>query len=199
MEVYLVRHGETGGNRAHRHQIETTGLTEVGIQQAAQAAELVKAYEPTHLVSSTLVRALETARIIGDTCSLIPETSNHFIELERPPYLYGNFHHSPQSLYFYLQWYLGKTKEGESYQQLRERIDQAKQFLSQYPEDARVVVVSHSVFINLFLAHMCYDKPINLVQATKVFGKILTTPNAKVTPVLFDPVVHANTCGWIQQ
>jgi broad specificity phosphatase PhoE len=34
MKIYFVRHGQTGGNVAHRHQTEHTPLTDVGHEQA---------------------------------------------------------------------------------------------------------------------------------------------------------------------
>ncbi|MEK7638982.1 MAG: histidine phosphatase family protein [Patescibacteria group bacterium] len=199
MEIYFVRHGETGGNVAHRHQVEHTPLTPEGIVQAHHTAEVVKAYEPTHLLSSTLVRALETARIIGEVCDLVPETSPTFIELMRPDDLYGYHHFSPQSLWFYVRWYYGQSKGGESYEAVRKRINEAKSHLATYKEDARIAVVSHSVFINLFLAHLCDDDPLTVFDAARVFTDILRMKNASVVPLLFDSRTHTGTCNWLRE
>jgi broad specificity phosphatase PhoE len=121
MEVYLIRHGETGGNQAHRHQPEDISLNK-----------------------------------------------------------------------------RGKTDGGESYQDLRHRIAKAKSHFRSYPENARVVVVSHSVFINLFLVHMCHEDEINLFTASKAFMKILTMKNTELIPLIYDPETHTDTCGWFQ-
>lgn len=200
MEIYLVRHGETGGNVAHRHQAETTQLSFIGEQQVRQVAELIKQYEPTHLVTSNLVRAIETARVIGEVCNLVPETSQRFIELVRPNYLYGHHHRSIKSLWFYFQWYFGKgtntPKDGESYKALRERFIQAQEHLAQYPKDARVVVVSHTVFINLFVAHLCNKKALNPLKAALVFRQILTMPNADIIPLHFNTEPNDGKCAW---
>lgn len=200
MQIYLVRHGQTGGNVAHRHQVETTQLSFVGEQQVREAAKIIKQYKPTHLVTSNLVRTVETARVIGEACDLIPETNPLFIELVRPCYLYGHHHRSLRSILFYIQWFFGKSTDteidGESYQSLRERFVEAEKYLAQFPNDARVVVVSHAVFINLFIAHMCSKKALNPFKAALVFRKILTMPNTHVTPLHFNPENKEGKCAW---
>ncbi len=198
MEVYLIRHGETGGNVAHRHQAEKTPLTEHGKEQARKVAEEVKGLKPTHLISSPVIRAVETARIIGDVCNLVPDTNPHFKELIRPQHLYGNYHKSLPSMYYYARWFFGYTNEGESYEALRNRIKFAKEHFRDYPEDARVAVVTHSVFINMFLAHLCDDDPINAFEAVQTFIGILSLENTTLVPLIFDPEAYADTCGWIR-
>jgi len=201
MEIYLVRHGETGGNVARRHQAEDTQLSFKGVQQAKDVADVIKDCKPTHLVTSNLVRALETAQVIGEVCDLVPDTSRHFIELVRPVHLYGNHHRSFKSIFFYMQWYLGigagKENKGESYKELRERFIIAEEFLAQYPNDARVVVVSHAVFINLFIAHLCRNKrALNPFKVVLVFKEILSMPNAHVTKLHFDTKENTGICAW---
>ena len=199
MEIYLVRHGETGGNVAHRHQAEDTPLTLHGAAQAAKVAETIKNVAPTHLLSSRLVRALETARIIGDACDLVPETSEHFIELARPSALYGHHHASPRSFAFYAQWYLGVgtgSRAGESYAAFRERITTAKQQLHQYNDDARVVVVSHTVFINFMLAHLCREHRLSPIGAALTFRQLLTMPNGAVVKLHLHKTSSEQHCPW---
>ncbi len=199
MEIFLVRHGETDGNVARRHQLDKTPLTPRGRKQAEKVAKQIKELNPTHLVTSKLVRAIETAQVIGDECGIIPETTEHFIELERPDFLRGHFHFSLPSVWFYLQWYfgfgVGKT-EGESYEEVRRRIANAKKYMRQFPNKSRIVVVSHSVFINLFISHLCHDRPMTFLQSTKAFWKIAFMKNAQVIPVLYDSSAPPNTCAW---
>lgn len=196
MEVYLIRHGETGGNIAHRHQAEHTPLTIVGLEQAHAVAKKVKDLEPTHLLTSPLVRAVETARVIGEVCNLVPETSTHFSELRRPADMYGHYHTSFRSMWFYARWFYGFSKTGESYADILQRIKTAKAHFKSYPEDARIAVVSHAVFINLFLAHLCHDDQINSLTAVRTFKDIFTMQNTHFTPLIFDPEAPADTCGW---
>ena len=200
MKIYLVRHGETGGNVAHRHQAFDTQLSFNGEKQVANVAQAIKELKPTHLVTSTLLRAIETAQVIGEVCDLVPETSYHFIELERPGYLYGHYHRSFKSLLFYAQWYLGKYPQAasgaESYVQLRHRFLAAQEYLAQYPADARLVVVSHSVFITLFTAHLCRQKALSPLQALAAFRNILTMPNIHMVPIEFDTDCEPGVCAW---
>lgn len=199
MKVFLIRHGETSGNVAHRHQAEDSSLTKKGVAQVQEAAEVLRQYEPTHLLTSRLVRAVETARIIGATCDLVPETSEHFIELERPKFLYGHFHVSLRSVFFYFLWYLGlrgqAPREGESYAALRARFKAAEQQLATYPADARVAVVSHSAFINLFVAHLCREGAVGPFKIAQTFWRMHKMPNAHIVPLHFDTEV-AGTCSW---
>ncbi len=200
MEIYLVRHGETGGNVAKRHQSEATPLTEKGLAQIKLTAALLKELKPTHLLSSSVLRAVESARYIGEILDMIPETNPVFAELIRPTFLHGHFHKSLGSLWFYARWYFGFTnveKEGgETYKDLRARIKTAQAVLAQYPADAKVVVVSHSVFINFFVAHACQEKAMTPLQALIRFSKVLSIKNGSITKVIYDPTQKLNTCTW---
>ena len=200
MEIFLVRHGETEGNVAHRHQSTATPLTQKGRQQITETALALKELYPTHLLTSSVLRAVESARTIGLVCDMIPETSEVFRELDRPLFLNGNFHKSLSSLWFYTMWYFGmsnhKKHGGESYRDLRNRIEAAQTVLAKYPSDARVIVVSHSVFINFFLAHACNKKPLNPLQAAVRFLKVLSIKNGSITKVYFEPISSGKSCQW---
>ena len=202
MKIYLVRHGQTGGNIARRHQAEDTSLTTLGQTQAREVAEIIRLYKPTHLITSTHVRAVETARVIGEVCDIIPETKSTFVELGRPTYMYGHYHRSIRSLWFYLWWYLGlisvTTKGGgESYLSLRQRFKEVKKELATYPKDARIVIVSHAAFIGLFIAHLCRERALDPFRAALTFYRILTMPNIFITPIYFNFNTSADECPWI--
>ena len=75
--IYLVRHGQTDWNVEGRIQGFTDiPLNDVGRAQAAEVAKLVRSrvdcgeYEITHIFSSDLGRAAETARAIGGALGL---------------------------------------------------------------------------------------------------------------------------------
>lgn len=76
--VHLVRHGQSEWNvlRLTQGQTAHPRLTDLGREQAATAADdLVAALGqgPVRLISSDLVRAAETARIIGSRLGVEPE------------------------------------------------------------------------------------------------------------------------------
>lgn len=191
MEIYFVRHGQTGGNEAKRHQSEESHLTSLGRSQAQQTAEKISAYKPTHIMTSDRVRAIQTAQFIAQTTDLIPSVSQLFSELCRPASLYGYHHRSLNSLKYIYRWYIGKAGEascsakGESYQHFFSRVKSAQAMLESLPEDARVVVVSHSIFINFFIAHLNSTAPMSFVKAFLIFTKILRIKNASITRLTY--------------
>ena len=97
--VYLVRHGESEWNvrRLTQGQTKHPRLTAFGREQAAVAAEAIAAdlarlgLPAARLVTSDLVRAVETAQIVGERIGLVPELDarlreQHLGELEGRSY-----------------------------------------------------------------------------------------------------------------
>lgn len=73
MQLLLLRHGETVGNIARQLQDEHDPLTERGRRQAqALAAALAQRGNLSALYASPLIRAFETAQIIGAAVGLTP-------------------------------------------------------------------------------------------------------------------------------
>jgi probable phosphoglycerate mutase len=199
MDVYFVRHGETAGNRAMRLQSDKSDLTERGEAQALAVAKILKAVNPTHLISSTMVRALETTQLIEHEIDMIPETSTLFREIGRPRWLEGRLLFGPASLWYYTLWYFGlvnkEDETSESYLDVRNRIADARDFLMKYPNNARVVVVSHSVFITFFLAHVCRSRRLYPWEAVWHFIKIVKIKNGAIRKLTVDTRAK-NTCSW---
>lgn len=197
MDIYFVRHGQTDGNIALRHQHEDTSLNAVGRLQAEKVAKRIAKIRPTNIVSSTNLRAIETTRIIVEKCiNIPPETHPAFEELKRPRRLIGTRFVSLRTFWYMWRWFFGlKIKEGgESYVDFLARINEARTLLESMPENSRVVIVSHSVFINLFLEHICDNQPMNLIRAVRRIIKILTLHNTSVIHLCYQRV--QNGCGW---
>ena len=65
--LYIVRHGQTDWNLADRVQGQyDISLNDTGRAQAHQVAEKIEPFNIKHIISSDLMRARETAQIIGD-------------------------------------------------------------------------------------------------------------------------------------
>jgi broad specificity phosphatase PhoE len=201
MDVYFVRHGQTDGNAAHRHQHPHSDINEVGKVQVDNVAALLSDLAPTHLITSTHVRALETARVIGVACNIIPETYPPFEELHQPEYLVGERLIGMVTLRYVTRWFFnrpdGAMHDGESYEAFRMRLVAARRHLESLPADARVVVVSHSVFINFFIAHMTHPRRLGLIAAARLFLRILIMKNASIIMVRYSKTKakHGHT-GW---
>ena len=197
MDILFIRHGQTDGNRAWRHQHPNTRLNEVGKVQVDKLMAAVVEFEPTHLITSTNLRAVETARVLAAATGLTPETSSLFEELRRPSALMGHRFFGLTTLRYIVSWFYGKKHaDGESYPEFIERLLAARAHLETLPVDARVVVVSHSVFINLFVEHRCRPKAIPLAKALLRFLRILRHKNTGITHLRFGAAQGTGKCAW---
>lgn len=87
MRVVLVRHGEIDSNRAHVYSGRSgEPLNAVGRAQAHIVAEQLREMNVSALFSSPLQRTMETATIIGQYVSLVPQTVEAFNELRMGPW-----------------------------------------------------------------------------------------------------------------
>ncbi|MGO2613263.1 histidine phosphatase family protein, partial [Corynebacterium flavescens] len=69
--LILIRHGQTTYNATGRMQGHLdTDLAEVGYEQAAAAAALLRDKDISYIISSDLIRAKETARVIADSLGM---------------------------------------------------------------------------------------------------------------------------------
>jgi 2,3-bisphosphoglycerate-dependent phosphoglycerate mutase len=199
MDVYFVRHGRTSGNVARRHQHPNTPLNPEGEAQARRVAPVVAALTPTHLITSTNLRAVETAKQIAQATNLIPETYPAFEELHRSEFLIGERLLGLTTLVYVFRWYFGipsaAMHDGESYADFRARLSEARSHLQDLPTDSRVVVVSHGAFINFFVEHMVHPRPMGIRRACVRFFKTIFLPNTSITHVRFDPEAKHGT-GW---
>jgi len=202
IDIYFFRHGETNGNAVGRHQPDVTRLTARGEEQAKTAGVLALELKPTHFLVSTQVRAVETARLMGKSLTLIPETNELFQELVRPKSINGYYHWSFKTVWYLIRWYFeladgnNGSSEGESYRTFRRRLKETKQYLVTFPPGSRVVVVSHAVFINLFMAHLCHENRLPWWRAMRYFIKIFTLRNTGVIHVRFAPELVNKECPW---
>jgi len=202
IDIYFVRHGQTDGNIAKRHQAEHTKLTPEGKGQVAHTAKWSKTIAPTHFISSRHVRTLQTSEIIGEAVNMIPQTEDLFIELKRPDSIYGHRHRSVRSMMYLIRWYFGyaggdgTNGDGESYEAFRARLDDAQKYLKALPDGSRVVVVSHAVFIGFMVAHLCNKDPLSLAQAITLFRKMLKLRNGSYSQIRYNPDAAEGTCAW---
>jgi len=79
--LVLWRHGRTSWNLESRFQgQEDVPLDEVGFDQARRAAQTLIALQPTHIISSDLTRALDTARALASLTGVEVETDEDLRE-----------------------------------------------------------------------------------------------------------------------
>lgn len=205
MEVFFVRHGETTGNKAHQYQTPATPLTERGRRQASAVALRLRTLNPTRIIASPFTRAHETAKIIGQELGLPVTTHESLVELRRPTYMHGRSHFSLKSFWYITKWYFTfndsswRQYEAESYEMFVERIQEAREYLEHFGDHERIVVVSHSIFINFFIEHVCNQRHMNLFEAMITISKIKALNNSSLSCLKFTPSENKSLCTWITQ
>lgn len=197
MDVYFIRHGQTDGNVARRHQHSETELNEQGKEQIKKITPVIIGLEPDRLITSTQLRAVETARIlIEGGLDLIPDTHQAFEELARPDNMVGRRYFGLGTVWYIWRWFTGKDKSGgEDYGMFLERIKVARAYLESLDPDSRVVVVSHAIFINVFLRHVCLDQRMSFWQGVVSVFRIFFMPNATIVHLKYEGKGNGR-CAW---
>ena len=86
-QIVFVRHGQTEANRngVLLGRLDPP-LNDAGREQGAAVAARVALLEPARIVSSPLVRAVETAEIVAAGCALAVEVDERLIEVDYGEY-----------------------------------------------------------------------------------------------------------------
>jgi broad specificity phosphatase PhoE len=146
----MVRHGESEGNRERRFTISSeVGLTELGVRQAHEVARrIAQLFKPQIVVSSPFRRARQTSEIIAGELNLRIETVYDLHERDLGC-LKGHSYDDLRTLvlkdpsYDPARGWSWKPEGGESYEDVRERVMAAVEYLlRRYPQD-EIVIVSH--------------------------------------------------------
>lgn len=201
MEVLFIRHGQTKANAAHLHQRPDEPLSPQGIAEVKAIIPQIQVWQPTHILTSPLARASYTARLISKEIDVEVVKRDELRELRRPLYVYDRKHYHPVTLWYVVRWFFNAylhqsdVRNGESYQSFRKRLERVRSMLEQYPADARILVVSHSIFINFFVFHVCNDGPLTFWQAIPRFFKVFTHKNGKKTYLHFSKK-KPGLCTW---
>ena len=186
--IIMVRHGESETNvtRVFTGQMDVP-LTETGMEQARRMAEYMDKYHVDKMYASPLQRAMDTAKAIADrqTCTI-----------EEAPALMEVYAGSWQGLPFeeiaekfpetYQAWRadIGSavTADGESCQQLYDRVTEFFKKVLQEPEET-VCLVCHATPIRMIESYIEAD-------SVKVAQEIGWVPNASVTVYEYDGAFH---------
>lgn len=92
MKVYLVRHGQSEGNKAGIHQDGEVMLSNHGQLQAQSVAERFKSLPVDVVIASDYVRAKETAKSIASVTGHTVETFPLLREMKMPTSVVGRKH-----------------------------------------------------------------------------------------------------------
>lgn len=165
MNLYLTRHGETDWNVSSRIQGQTdTPLNETGVRQAKELAERLLEEKPeiAKIYTSRQKRAYQTAKIAAEKLQAEVVVKDGLEEISFGKWE-GYTWKQVKELFSeeYEEWHENRRykvpPEGESYQQLLERLVPALQEISR-EEKEDVLVVTHSAVIMTLLSYI-YQKP----------------------------------------
>lgn len=163
MKLYLLRHGESVANVTHTFASKKLDLplTEFGIQQVNQIAEPMKNIGFDIIYSSPLLRARQTAEIIGNTCGFNPIVVESLREIdvgELDAKCIAEIDHRKIYDEVISKWDDGQNdisfKNGENLNMVKERINDFLNRLS-HKNDERILVVGHGLFFMAFIWLFC--------------------------------------------
>jgi broad specificity phosphatase PhoE len=157
----LVRHGETDWNVTLQYQGQANvPLNTRGRTQARRIAERLRNTGATTLYASDIVRAWQTAEIIGEMIGMTPQPMAELREIDvgqweglTPEELYRRF---PEHMSEYERDPARTVRlGGESYAQLQQRALVALQHIrNTHSADETVLAVSHGGTIRTLLCHV---------------------------------------------
>ncbi len=199
--IYLVRHGQTLANIQKVHQSSDESLTPKGRLQARHVARVLEEKCIDALLCSTYTRARETAEIIEQELAVPFTTHASLVEIRRPDHLYGQGYYSPGTLRYMFQLFMNRENPNwdnngaENMFALRNRMEDAKDAMLQ-TEGESIAVVSHDVFMNLFLEHICREKKLTLGQFMHTLLMTKRTPNTGIIHLQYEENAPKGVCAW---
>ncbi len=202
MDLYLVRHGETAANTRHVYQKPSEPISALGAAEVARLVRHIQNIQPTHIYTSDFKRARETAHYFGYATGLEPVWLPSLHEVYPPETLIDRSRFSPASFSYLLRWFFGwytpaPDSKAETKEMFVHRILKTRAHMeAQHGPGDRVVAVTHSVFLNFFIAHLCADEHVNVFGALPLFYKILRFENSGITHVRYIGETEKNVCPW---
>ncbi|SCB75133.1 2,3-diphosphoglycerate-dependent phosphoglycerate mutase GpmB [Kosakonia oryziphila] len=158
LQVYLVRHGETQWNAERRIQGQSDSpLTDKGETQAWQVAERAKALGITHIIASDLGRTRRTAEIIADACGCEITLEPRLRELDMGVLERRHIDSLTEEEESWRRQLVngtadGRIPDGESMQELSERMHAALATCLDLPEGSRPMLISHGMALGCLVS-----------------------------------------------
>ncbi len=199
--IFFVRHGETLANRNHIHQGPDEPLSPKGVIQAKEAALRFKDLNIDTIISSSFVRARQTAEIIGHELNLPHTIVEEIVEFRRPNAIYGQSHYSLASLayIFDLYWHqsdpMWDNDSAENLFHIHQRMLAAQKMLEALP-GKNIVVVSHAIFMDMYAQAVCAERDLKLSEFVKGLIGMKKIPNTGIIEFQVDELAPAGTCKW---
>ncbi len=164
MKIYLVRHGESVGNKARVHQTAEMGLSDTGRKQARLVAERLKNLKINLIYSSTFLRARQTSEIISKALNVPIEYLDFLTELRNPSEIHNKKINDPK---------IAKIKElvkknfaredfrysdEETFPELNTRVKKVLKHFTQKHLEQNIVCISHASMIKAIISKMVFGE-----------------------------------------
>jgi len=164
--IIFLRHGQAENNtkKILAGRSPNVNLTKTGIEQAEQAAKMLKSLNISAIYSSPIDRALQTAQIVSKQCGVETITDERLVELDM-----GKFTMMPYDEIFkrhgnvFLKFYQGSDEVSENgvetFSQVQSRITEMVDSVLNKHEDQNVVLVTHMDPIKAMIGRVLDLKP----------------------------------------
>jgi broad specificity phosphatase PhoE len=188
--IYLVRHGQSEGNASDRYQVDSSPLSESGRTQASDIARRASHLTVDSIVSSTMERASETAKIISTKLGLPIEHTDLFVERRRPSAQRGLIRTSEEAEEMDREIIKSSSESGyryadeENFDDLTIRSREALVYLEKHLAD-QLLVVTHGVFLRVLLAKAIYGESLTGKECASIIGT-MQTANTGITVFTYD-------------
>ncbi len=177
MEIYFVRHGESTANLLDETSVPDTPLSEKGVQDAINAGKLLNGKFDRVFVSPYL-RARQTQRYAMEGVNAEVVDYIHELVLGKAEgILYSDLYEKYPLFRYHCEVDDFSDYDGETYDDIRNRVRRFKEFLQTLDAD-RVVVFSHAGFIWTF-----FDE---IMQRKDKSGRNIRCDNGSVSIFFFE-------------
>lgn len=183
--IYLVRHAEVENPQNIIYgALPGFGISKTGYFQAGELKNYFRDRKIDLIVSSPLLRAKQTARIIANKAIPI-KLSKKFIEADFKNWDYMTFEERLKDPIYqkYAEDPLGTKMKGEQVEEVRSRVVKGITDLAQRYQGRNILVVSHGVPIVLAKLYL-ENQPLERLNNTYV-------DNASITKVVFNDKMKA--------
>ena len=184
-QVWFVRHAESRANVGGESRISGDSvLTERGRRQAVLVSERLKKVPVDAIISSTLVRAAETAAHIADKKETHFERHDLFVERKFPNELLGKHRRDEDTRQKYALWeqsflYSGRrVGDGENYDLLFQRAKDIFSYIEERPEE-KLIVVTHGYLMRMVVAHAYFGETLT-AEMFRSFETVVKTTNTGI-------------------
>ena len=157
MAIYLVRHGETSGNRDRVLQTPFTELTEMGHQQARELAQGLSETSITKIVCSDYTRTQQTAAPLhsAQQCELVLEP---LLQERSFGDIRGKSYDEVEEDFFHIDY---APPNGETFGQFTQRVAQAWQCVIDMAANTQgnLLVMTHGLVLRELVSTHLHIKP----------------------------------------